>query len=267
MLNRLLAEAFENKKSCACLSIGYDGEKTDALTKMGKPVVLLHPNQSAFTTWADHYEQKLLRVCEKTGIQTAFGEIVLARAEKETKVELISPGGSYQIKKLLKLLNVDICLIDGSFNRKYSISPQICDGYFLSVGAAYSEDINKTLDWFQFFIDLQNLPVITDKDSKAINFASLTDETALQLIHTNPFNKRIVLKDNGGIFISPQTFRLLTRKGFSINYQTKSKLLGVTVNPFSPYNYSYDKSEFIERAREIAGEIPVINVLDNTGGL
>ncbi len=89
----------------------------------------------------------------------------------------------------------------------------------------------------------------------------LTDSMVRPLLtgNTDLRGRRLILKDGSRILLSPETFEKLEQKGLSFAVEESTRLLAVTVNPFSAYGFHFDGKRFLEEMRR-AVPIPVLDV-------
>ena len=74
---------------------------------------------------------------------------------------------------------------------------------------------------------------------------------------------RFIAEDASRLLVSQRNFEKLLRCGAEAAVVTGTRLVAVTVNPFSAYGESYDKDLFFSEVRRLIPEgIPVINVIN-----
>ena len=69
-----------------------------------------------------------------------------------------------------------------------------------------------------------------------------------------------ILKDPTRIFIDVMRWRRYVKKGLRVKVIKNIKIAAVTVNPFSPSGYSFDRNALIEAMRKQIPDIPIIDV-------
>jgi hypothetical protein len=72
----------------------------------------------------------------------------------------------------------------------------------------------------------------------------------------------LIVKDFTKIFVSPETYALFTKKGGKIKVLKKTKLIAITINPYSPQGYMLNSDEIKNRLKEFIN-IPIINVKED----
>lgn len=91
---------------------------------------------------------------------------------------------------------------------------------------------------------------------------SLVKNTIEDIINTTKSYKNIeiVVNDGTKIFIRPKDWIRFQRLGVSIKVLHPINLIGITINPYSPMGYSFDKIEFLEKMKNSINTIPVVNL-------
>lgn len=69
----------------------------------------------------------------------------------------------------------------------------------------------------------------------------------------------LIARDFTRFFVEPDTFRLFRSKGGKISVLKSSKLMGVTINPWSPQGYVVDKEKLLDEMTERL-DVPVFNI-------
>ncbi len=103
-----------------------------------------------------------------------------------------------------------------------------------------------------------------DAPRRVIVQGGLTDAMVKGLVMSNADlqGKTMVLRDGSKILLSYDMYDKLLRKGLSFEVLDAIKLLAVTINPFSPDGYPFEKNEFKQRMSE-AVNVPVYNVRES----
>ncbi|BDG59038.1 hypothetical protein [Caldinitratiruptor microaerophilus] len=141
-------------------SIGFDGEDLDHLTGLPKPRVDVPAG-----TWVATARPLLkvgtarLEPVSGTGVQTAVGEVVLARAEEAGRVVLAGPATAAGLRTVLAALpRSGLCLVDGAFGR---MAPMLAtQGLVLATGAAYRRQLPALLAETAALVWLFERPVL-----------------------------------------------------------------------------------------------------------
>ena len=74
-------------------------------------------------------------------------------------------------------------------------------------------------------------------------------------------DRKLVVEDSSKILISRDCFNKMLKKGCSLSVTEETKLLGITINPFSAYGHHFHKDEFMDKMKEAVNK-PVWNVLE-----
>lgn len=305
VLNTLISECEERGETLGLTSIGRDGERSDLVTNTHKPEIFVSRGAMIATAEGLLKECDISReIIDTTGVPTPMGEIVIVRAASSGFVQLGGASMTEQQKPIrdrLLALGCTRVFIDGAISRKSLGTPALCDGAILSSGASYDPDIRLTAEDTAFVAKLFSLPVnegarnsigprrytavteegISSEDElpalmpalkrgakELLLRGAVTDGTASSLVACGKLLKdtTIVAEDASRLLLKAANYGKLTRftKGFEVMKGTK--LIAVTVNPFSAYGLHYDKKEFgeaVKNALNAAGvTVPVMDVKD-----
>ena len=189
-------------------------------------------------------------------------------------------------------------LIDGALFRLSSAAPTVADALILATGAALSINLRELVKQTVHTVRTINLPCACEKElfsdcAEGIwiktaqgNLLKLNSQTALALDKadlaeiarartifvaggvTDRLIKQllemkdvpaIVVRDFTKLFVSADNFARSQSRGVKFSVMTCSRLLAVTVNPFSPIGYSLNSEQIIaELSAHI--DVPIINI-------
>ena len=286
-LNYLIDSFSRSNTHLALTSIGRDGESTDVVTKTAKPKIFVRRGTLIATA------EKLLglgditkEILLVTDINTPLGRIVIVRALSDGFVQLGGPSITSQMSDLLGLfaeLGADKIIVDGALNRKTLANPSVTEATILCTGASLSRDLHTVIGQTQHLVSLLTLPKLRDKEILA-ELSQIEDEKVTKreryiyirgavsdtfvnnLIMSGHQLKDVYLiaEDASKIFIKPATYEKLMMKKAILSVVNPINLVGLTVNPTSPYDVDFDGVNFI---REMRGSvsIPVYDVKDKEG--
>ncbi len=173
-LNHMIKEAAASGGGQVMLGLitaGRDGEKTDILTNLPKPVIVA-PTGALFAT----AEQVLprcearLELVEDTAYITQLGRVSIYRVEEAGAVELVGPDTAGQLRHIIRRmrdLGAALVLADGAFDRRASASPAIVEAAILATGAALSPDMATTIAWTSMVARLLQLRRPADRRLEA----------------------------------------------------------------------------------------------------
>ena len=185
VLNSII-ETFHDRL-LAITSIGLDGELIDNVTSLPKPRIFVYENMIVATALEClKAAEATYEIIDKTGIETALGEIVLIRIIHSGNVLVGGPSIVTQMESLvayIKTLNVDKILIDGAFSRK-TISKST-DACIFAIGAVYSSDLSKVIDAAKLTIAQFSLNRVND------SFNYLETEERVVLIYKDGTYKKL----------------------------------------------------------------------------
>ena len=301
VLNSLIGECESRGEILGLTSIGRDGERSDLVTNTKKPEIFVRGGAVIATAESLLRECDIsMEILSSTGIPTPMGDIIIVRARSSGYVQI----GGASITAYQQLVRDELfgfgcgrVFIDGAISRKSLGNPSLADGVVLSSGASYDPSIAKTVTDTAYIARLFSLPEIgiapgparftairggesesSEELDALVPFlkggadrlvirGAVTDGTAAQLSNIGKLLRNTVLaaEDASRLLLKPASFEKLTRfAGFAVLKGTR--LIAVTVNPFSAYGLHYDKNEFRERvceALELSGvSVPVMDVKD-----
>ncbi|TCS95537.1 hypothetical protein [Hazenella coriacea] len=173
VLNVLVQEMYR-KRSIGLLSIGIDGEERDVWSGRPKPPVFVP--EGCWVATADNLlnlQPETWQIVESTSLTTVMGRVMIARARRDTSVQLAgihTKEGIQQVLHVLKKLGVSLRFIDGAYNRKTSASPLLAQGVFLVVGAAAAISLprleTQARDWMYPFTLMESQVPIEQEASR-----------------------------------------------------------------------------------------------------
>lgn len=163
-LNFALGQVARRGESVALMSLGIDGESTDALLGTSKPKIFVEPGQWVVTA------QKAIENCSvkleyrhSLGFQTPLGEVFVGRVVTAGHVILAGLRHRKDVLHALEVLereDIDRILIDGAYGRIAAASAEIADAIVVSTGAVVSADIQGIVDKTSGLIEPFRLPVV-----------------------------------------------------------------------------------------------------------
>ena len=282
-----LIDSFNQSRICLALtSIGRDGESTDIVTGSQKPKIFVQKGTLIATA------EKLLGLCDitkeillVTGINTSLGRIIIVRALSDGFVQLGGPSITSQMSDLLllfKALGADKIIVDGALNRKTLANPSVTEATILCTGASLNRNLHTVVQETKHLVSLLTLPKLEDKDILA-ELEHVKDEKVtkrewyiyirgavsdaflnnLIMSGTHLEGVYLIAEDASKIFIKPSTYEKLMLKKAILTVVNPIHLVGLTVNPTSPYDVDFDGAEFLEKIRE-AVPIPVYDIKGGT---
>ena len=278
-LNHLIANYHQKNSKLALTSIGRDGERVDVVTKTTKPEIFVYSGTYIVTA------EKLLSLCDitkeivrVTSINTPMGRIVIVRALSDGFVQLGGPSITTQISDLFDYLPVDKVIVDGAISRKSLANPHVTEATILCTGASLSRSLSAVIEETRHAVEILTLPKVEEArfldvlqgmetetheiEKGYIYFpGALSDGKIRDLVLSNAKLKDVVIiaEDPSKIFIKPVTYEKLKIKGANLQVIVPIHLVGVTVNPTSPYDIGFEPRLFLEQMRE-ALPVPVYDV-------
>lgn len=280
-LNWLIDNLHEERR-LAVTSIGLDGEGLDQVTKTEKPEITLHGNMLFTTAEGQYRGRQLCSEIMNIGEMTACGRLVTARVREKGKVIITGPATTAGISRLLdeyRTRGVELALVDGALSRMSLASPAITEGLVLATGAAVAVSMNELVQKTRYVCQLIDLPVCDYEDENRITVQSglggeipeLRDDVVTIVVRGavgNRFVERlrmqnrpinVVVNDFTKIFVTQDCYAQLLRSKVKFYTRYRSRLLGITVNPWSPTGYTLNSRELCSRLSDAIGR-QAINV-------
>jgi len=147
------------------LSIGLDGEREDALTRLPKPAVLVEPGTLIATAEKVIDNPAGWDYLKQTAIHTPLGQIAIVRSLAVQRVILAGPCKNKEIKAVvneLKTLGAERILMDGAFDRQSSVRPDVSNQVIMATGATVSRDLSRLIRLTQCRVEQLTLPQCDD---------------------------------------------------------------------------------------------------------
>ena len=282
-LNYLLKN-IPSEVTVATTSIGVDGESIDAVTNTSKPEVSLKKGMY-FATSERHYRERKV-TSEIVGISSTsspLGRYVTGKAVNEGKIKLSGPSSIADLGAWMQQAGqfpIDLFLIDGAASRLSSATPFVTEAFILCTGAAAFPSI-QTLIWqteYQVALSLlseaseeeslqsQSISAFTEeKDFLPLEkncylvTGALTDKLVNMLLRQKMDGITLIVKDFTKVFVSMEVYRRFLAKGGRIAVEKSAKLIGVCVNPTSPYGRNMD-SKFLRSELASRVNVPVYDL-------
>jgi len=182
------------------------------------------------------------------------------------------PSMTAQLAGLLQKIPADKILVDGAVGRKTLASPSVTEAAILCTGASYSRSMSKTIEETRHTVTLLTLPKFEDaaileklKREKPVpgyvfKRGAVTDAWAKDFVNPSSDPTVIIAEDPSKIFIKPNTYEKLQVKKAELAVLNPIRLVGLTVNPLSPYHVGYNPQIFLEKMKE-AVQLPVYDIL------
>lgn len=164
-MNGLQQMLRQENYSLGLLSIGLDGEKLDALTRLPKPAVLVEPGTLVATAEQVIEDPAKWECLKKTAIHTPLGRIAVLRSGAWQKVILAGPSKNREIQEIVNELTAfgaERIMIDGAFDRQSSVQPDVSDQVVLATGATLSKDLARLILLTKCRVEQLTLPQCDD---------------------------------------------------------------------------------------------------------
>lgn len=296
VLGRLIADAADERRRLGIASIGLDGERADSLLGIPKPAICV-PGGTFFATAmkVHRHDHAATRWMEPAGISSPLGEVWIGETREDGPIEL---AGVRQLAHLRSLrlrfheLGADHVLFDGALSRMISVSPQAADGVMLAAGAAVGtleQVVRETFDavrkltmplvpddvgvWLASQCSASGVvevpqEVFTARENREAQIkgrmlfepGAITDSTLSTWIGVGqPI--QLVVRDPTCLFVTAEGWRAFLRAGHQLLVLSRLPLIGVAVNPSSPFGEAMDRHALL-RTLKAKLTVPVWDVMD-----
>jgi molybdopterin-guanine dinucleotide biosynthesis protein len=280
-------------------SIGLDGESLDQVNFLPKPKIIVKPRM-VIATASECLKSSVLEyeTLLVTNMQTALGLVHIVKIKSEGTMVIAGPTTNHDLHELILMLKpyVDKILVDGAFNRMTFASIESLDAIVLATGAAYSIEMNKTVQQTKHIVksfnleknnEIRTIPdesliIRTDKKNlifyeKNINVLNMLSfefnekiismyikgavtEKMVDYFITHDLRDFILICDDPTkLLFKDQYFDYIEKLNIVIQVIHQTPLLFVTINPWSPIGHDYDEKLFLESIQKEL-DVPVYNV-------
>ena len=268
----------------ATTSIGVDGESIDAVTNTSKPEIYLKKG-IYFATSETHYRERKL-TSEIVGISStssSLGRYVTGKTVIEGKIKLSGPSSIADLGVWMQQAGqfpIDLFLIDGAASRLSSATPFVTEAFILCTGAAACPSIETLIQQTEYLVTLsllseaheeellqsQNISALTEEkdffplEKKCfIVTGALTDKLVNMFIRQKMDGITLIVKDFTKVFVSMEVYRHFLTKGGRIAVERSANLIGICINPTSPYGRKMD-SGYLKSELASKVNIPVYDL-------
>ncbi|MDO9628986.1 MAG: hypothetical protein Q7I99_03710 [Acholeplasmataceae bacterium] len=282
-------------------SIGLDGEDLDQVNFLPKPKIVVKPKMIVATAFSCLESSNVkYEVIEKTKMQTALGYVYIIRILSQGTMVIAGPTTNHDLHELLLLLKpyVDKIIVDGAFNRMTFASIDSLDAIVLATGAAYSSDMEKTIRQTKHVVesfnlskskdievvpleslivhtktqhfslmekDINTFKVVTSQILDSISYiyikGAVTEKMIDFFIQYELRDFTLICDDPTKLLFKDHYFDYIEKLGINMEVITKTPLLLVTINPWSPIGHHYDAKLFLESIEKVLN-VPVFNVMN-----
>ncbi|HOM66077.1 MAG TPA: hypothetical protein PLI27_06480 [Ignavibacteriales bacterium] len=215
----------------AYLSIGIDGEKTDAVYGNLKPRIEAKVNDFVITT-DSQITPANFEIIHIFPFNNVFGKIVLAKNKRNCFVELIGPESNSQLKHILETLknqfNINTIFIDGAVNRLTQLNA-LEGSQFIAVFNLTPKNYLTSIDKIKLLCWASTLNKWDIKQSTDKTFFVDGALTTSKISQISPDTETIVLEDITKLFLSYSDISKIKNK-FNFFLKHKHNLLGFTLN-------------------------------------
>ena len=279
-------------ESIALTSIGRDGERSDLVTNTKKPEIFVYDGTIIATA------EKLLfaggnlsdsgndaqkngmnsgisrEILDTTGMPTPMGEVIIdgALSRKSLAMPAVSDaailcsGASYSpdIRKTVEdtCFSAELMMLPQTERTEYVRQCKQKYGVFFGSGTHGGEQTE--------FSELSRAAELVRKGGAeaVLMRGGVPDSAANALIAAGRAlnGLEIICEDGSRLLLSHKNYEKLVRAGARFTVMNKTRLLAVTVNPFSAKGSHYNKTEFYDAmCSGLGGRVPVLDVVSEFG--
>jgi hypothetical protein len=219
-LNYLLPILRTSGNPLVYTSIGVDGEDFDQITSQRKPQIVAVTGDFVVST-NKAIQNKGFQLVEAFPFSTAAGQMVMGRAIRQTKVELIGPEDNDSLASILEIIKtqhqIPTVIIDGAINRITQLASAV-NPVYIFVAKVDNRNINEVMSELERLSVLNELPVWDKNLTDTVEVQGALTETRLKEIPASC--NSLVLSDFTRIFLSLRSLQnLLQTKKISYRYR------------------------------------------------
>ncbi len=276
-------------------SIGLDGESFDQITYLPKPKVFVHPSMIIATAKEVLKDVDFTyEVLEETNLPTALGVVCIIKILSRGHIILAGPTTNRDLNILIHKMKTYATqvLIDGAFNRKTFASIESMDAIILATGAALSKEMKDTIEKtkqvvLSFRLPIENHSYLKDQNQMIIHtkqdtfrydhkqiediikhkahikMIEIKGALTVKMIECFVKNRikdfKLVVEDSTKLMLNINQYEHLKQLGINLYVLKQIPLIALTINPFSPMGYHYDKTEFYQEIKKHI-DIDIYNV-------
>jgi hypothetical protein len=228
-LNYLLPILRTSRKQLVYTSVGVDGEDFDQITSQRKPQIVAMAGDFVVST-NKALQNKGFRIFEAFPFNTTAGQMVMGKATRQTKVELIGPEDNDSLASILEIIKtqhqITTVIIDGAINRITQLASAV-NPVYVFVAKIDNRNVNEVMSELERLSVLNELPVWDNDLTDTVEIHGALTETRLKEIPTSC--NSIVLIDFTKIFLSLRSLQNLiqTRK---ISFRNRFPMLFCVLN-------------------------------------
>ena len=160
-LNYLLPILRTSGNPLVYTSIGVDGEDFNRITSQRKPQIVAVAGDFVVTT-SKALQNKGFQLVEAFPFNTTAGQIVMGKATRPTKVELIGPEDNESLASILEVIKtqhqITTVLIDGAINRITQLA-SAANPVYVFVATVDSRNVNEIMSELKRLSVLNEIPV------------------------------------------------------------------------------------------------------------
>ena len=218
----------------AFMTIGVDGETSDAIDHSRKPAISTVKGDYIVTTNTRiNQSDALFAIKQVFPYKTALGQLVLAQTIRGGTVELVGSEDNLQLTEIIRFLkndmNIDTILVDGAASRTTQVASvkNSCFYYILRID---HETLHSDFNKLRTILLISKFPCIEDiKDSHQKQVFEVTGAFTESRKKLVPDNCDVLLvNDFTKLFLDFAQITKLSSK-FQIAYKTGYRLLSVVI--------------------------------------
>jgi hypothetical protein len=166
-LSKLVGELGSRGEKLGITSVGRDGEARDVLDPRIRKPRIDCPAGSLVATAAPLLDDgPAHEVLERTGLQTALGEVVVARIRRSAPAEIAGPStadGIRAVAETMAALSARRTIVDGSLDRRVASSPRLAEAVVIATGAVLGRNVEEVSQRTRGPLELAELPPVADE--------------------------------------------------------------------------------------------------------
>lgn len=242
----------------AIVSIGRDGEATDAIDAAPKPRMFVPSGTFVATSEAIVPRTPAVEIVRVTRERSALGAIVIARVRVASRIELAGPPRASALRRIVDELRTlaPFVIVDGAIDRIAALRAGE-DAIVVAVGATGAATMSRAVDDIASLVARLQLPPVAGAIDPVRIVGALTAEIATEHERTYGRSRALVVSDPTVVTIRGKAFLdLVTR--IDLRSERTLRPIACTVAPFGRER-SFEPRRFARAVAERTG-LPTYDV-------
>jgi len=260
MIAALLEAARREHYVVGLVSLGRDGEATDAFDDREKPRLTLYAGMLALLPRSALVPGLAVAVCDAMHVANALGELILVRALADIVCEVSGPPSGAELALALDAMRAHgatLLLVDGALDRIAPLAA-VDPAFIFASGMATRTDIGGLAEHVATLIERLSLEPAHAEEA-VVTVAGVLDSAALQTVLHSHERRHLLIDDP--LRMTHEAY-LAARRVRTIRSRKRYTVIGCCTNAYAPAA-SCDPLRLV-RAVALATGLPTIDCIAGT---